>query len=82
VRPGLTGWLEYTRIGRDRIDIAWHVPGFHETGSWTIEPCGVGTLAHHRFQHTGPLASALRHAYREVAALRLQRLAHAIDHAG
>jgi len=27
VRPGLTGWLEYTRIGRDRIDMAWHVPG-------------------------------------------------------
>jgi hypothetical protein len=82
VRPGLTGWLEYTRIGRDRIDIAWHVPGFDETGSWTIESSGGGTLVHHRFQHTGPLASALRHAYRGVAALRLQRLARAIDPAG
>jgi hypothetical protein len=75
VRPGLTGWLEYTRIGRDRI-------GFDETGSWTIESSGGGTLVHHRFQHTGPLASALRHAYRGVAALRLQRLARAIDPAG
>jgi hypothetical protein len=82
VRPGLTGSLEYTRIGHDRIDIAWHVPGFHETGSWTIEPSGGGTLAHHRFQHTGPLASALRHAYRGVAALRLERLARAVDQAG
>jgi hypothetical protein len=82
VRPGLAGSLEYTLIGPDRIDIAWHVPGFHETGSWTIEPSGGGTLAHHRFQHTGPLASALRHAYRGVASLRLQRLARALDPAG
>lgn len=75
VRPGLTGSLEYTRIGPDRIDIAWHVPGFRETGSWTLEPEGALTLAHHWFEHTGPLASALRHAFQGVASLRLQRLA-------
>lgn len=81
VRPGLTGSLEYTRIGGDRIDIAWRVPGFQEMGSWTIEPTGAGTLVHHRFEHAGALASALRAAYRGVAALRLERLARAIDQA-
>lgn len=81
VRPSLTGSLEYTRIGRDRIDMTWDVPGFHETGSWTIERDDAGTLVQHRFEHTGPLASALRRAYRGVAPLRLQRLAHAIEHA-
>jgi uncharacterized protein YndB with AHSA1/START domain len=81
VRPGLTGSLEYTRVGLDRIDMAWDVPGFHETGWWTIQPDDAGTLVHHRFQHTGRLASALRRAYRGVAPLRLQRLARAVEHA-
>ncbi|MGH9248264.1 MAG: SRPBCC family protein [Acidimicrobiales bacterium] len=79
VRPGLSGSLEYTRIGPDRVDITWHVPGFRETGSWTLEPHGTGTLAHHQFEHTGPLASALRHAYQGVALLRLQRLAQQLQ---
>jgi hypothetical protein len=82
VRPGLTGWLEYTRIGRDRIDIAWHVPGSTRRVHGRSSPAAWERSRTTGFQHTGPLASALRHAYREVAALRLQRLAHAIDHAG
>lgn len=75
VRPGLTGVAEYTEISPNRIGLAWNVPGFHEVGSWTFEPRGAGTLARHEFQQSGPLATALRPAYRGVAGLRLQRLA-------
>jgi hypothetical protein len=79
VRPGLTGSLEYTSISTDRIEIAWQVTGFRETSSWTLEPHGPSTIARHEFEHAGPLASALRHAYQGVAALRLQRLAHEVE---
>lgn len=78
VRPGLTGTLKYTTITPDRIDIDWQVPGFSEQSSWTLEPTDASTRAHHEFSHTGPLAAALRSAYRGVAGLRLQRLAERI----
>ncbi|GAA3575238.1 hypothetical protein [Kribbella ginsengisoli] len=70
VRPGLTGWLEYTAISPTRIDITWQVPGFHEDGVWQIDQGRVT----HSFEHTGPLAAVLRPAYRGIATVRLQRL--------
>ncbi|GAA0934442.1 hypothetical protein GCM10009554_20410 [Kribbella koreensis] len=70
VRPGLTGWLEYTAISPTRIDITWQVPGFREVGVWEIDQSRVT----HSFEHTGPLAAVLRPAYRGIAAVRLQRL--------
>ena len=75
VRPGLTGNLVYDAIEPDRIEISWQVPGFHENGGWTLTPRGWSTVVRHTFTHAGPLAAALRHAYRGVAALRLARLA-------
>ena len=70
VRPGLSGWLEYTAITSDRVEITWQVPGFHELGIWSIEDGRVT----HSFEHTGPLAAVLRSAYRGIAAVRLERL--------
>lgn len=72
VRPGLSGWLEYTAIEPDHIEITWQVPGFHETGVWIIGPDNLVT---HSFKHTGPLAAVLRPAYRGIASVRLDRLA-------
>ncbi len=74
VRPGFTGTLAYDAIEPDRIEISWQVPGFHENGSWTLIPHGSSTVVRHTFTHSGPLAAALRPAYRGVAALRLTRL--------
>lgn len=71
VRPGLTGWLEYTTISPERIDITWQVPGFHEDGVWQIDQ----DMVTHSFEHTGALAAVLRSAYRGIAAVRLKRLA-------
>jgi hypothetical protein len=70
VRPGLTGWLEYTAITPQRLEITWQVPGFHEHGTWQLE----NGLVTHSFTHTGPLAAVLRPAYRGIAAVRLERL--------
>jgi hypothetical protein len=75
VRPGLTGHLEYTSIQADRIDLTWQVPGFHETSSWVLGPDGTVT---HSFEQSGPLAAVLRPAYRGIAAVRLDRLAHRV----
>ena len=79
VRPGLTGTLEYTTITPHLVEITWQVPGFRETGSWTVEQQGASTVVSHEFRHSGPLASALRRNYRGVAALRLQRLAQRLE---
>lgn len=70
VRPGLNGWLEYTAISPERIDITWQVPGFHEDGVWLIDQ----GLVTHSFEHHGALAAVLRSAYRGIAAVRLERL--------
>ena len=70
VRPGLTGWLEYTAITPERIEIIWQVPGFREQGVWLLHEGAVT----HSFEHAGPLAAVLRNAYRGIAAVRLERL--------
>jgi hypothetical protein len=70
VRPGLNGWLEYTAIAPDRIEMTWQVPGFRERGVWLLED----GLVTHSFEHAGPLAAVLRSAYRGIAAVRLERL--------
>jgi hypothetical protein len=75
VRPVFTGTLRYDAIEPGRIDMSWRVPGFHETGSWHLEPAGQGTIVRHSFSHRGPLARALSSAYRGVATLRITRLA-------
>jgi hypothetical protein len=75
VRPGLNGWLKYTDISANRVEITWQVPGFHEIGVWTIND----SVVTHSFEHTGPLAALLRSAYRGIAAVRLQRLAQRVQ---
>lgn len=75
VTGGLSGTWEYTYIDDTRIDTAWQVPGFRETGTWRLVPHGDGTMVTHEFSHEGPLARMLAHAYRGVAQLRLDRLA-------
>jgi hypothetical protein len=70
VRPGLSGWLEYTSISPERIEITWQVPGFHERGLWLLGD----DLVTHSFEHAGPLAAVLRSAYHGIAAVRLERL--------
>ncbi|MFI6680164.1 SRPBCC family protein [Kribbella sp. NPDC050470] len=72
VRPGLSGRLEYAVIEADRIELRWEVPGFRESGTWTI---GESGLVGHDFTQAGPLATLLRTAYRGIAAVRLDRLA-------
>lgn len=69
-KPGLSGWLEYTAISPERIEITWQVPGFHERGVWLLDK----GLVTHSFEHSGPLAAVLRPAYRGIAAVRLDRL--------
>ncbi len=66
----MSGWLEYTAISPQRIEITWQVPGFHEHGVWLLDS-GVVT---HSFEHNGPLAAVLRSAYRGIATVRLERL--------
>lgn len=73
VRPGLSGELHYTAVEPDRIEITWQVPGFREVGTWTIGPDSQVT---HTFEQTGPLATVLRPAYRNIATIRLARLAN------
>src|SRR5207247_4590674 len=75
VRPGLTGELQYTRIEPDRIEITWQVPGFREVGTWTITADSQVT---HTFEQTGPLATVLRPAYRNIATIRLARLTNRV----
>jgi len=75
VRPGLTGELQYTVIEPDRIEITWHVPGFREVGTWTVTADSQVT---HTFEQTGPLATVLRPAYRNIATIRLARLANRV----
>ena len=75
VRPGLAGELQYTVVEADRIEITWQVPGFREVGTWTIGPDRQVT---HTFEQSGPLATILRPAYRNVAAIRLARLANRV----
>lgn len=75
VRPGLSGHLEYTAIEADRVELSWQVPGFHETGSWVL---GADSTVTHSFEQSGPLAAVLRPAYRGIAAVRLDRLAHRV----
>lgn len=75
VRPGLRGSFRYRAIGEGRIETEWSVPGFREVAEWEIAAAGTGTIIRHRFGHSGPLAHALRHAFRGVAGLRLERLA-------
>jgi len=75
VRPGLTGELRYTVIEADRIEITWQVPGFREVGHWTLTTGGQVT---HTFEQTGPLATVLRPAYRNIATIRLARLANRV----
>ncbi len=75
VRPGLAGELQYTAVAADRIEITWQVPGFREVGIWTIGPDRQIT---HTFEQSGPLATVLRPAYRNVATIRLARLANRV----
>jgi hypothetical protein len=75
VRPGLTGELQYTVIEPDRIEITWQVPGFREVGTWTVTADSQVT---HTFEQTGPLATVLRPAYRNVATIRLARLTNRV----
>ncbi|GAA0571874.1 hypothetical protein HPO96_32380 [Kribbella sandramycini] len=75
VRPGLTGELQYTAVETDRIEITWQVPGFREVGVWSIGPESQVT---HTFEQTGPLATVLRPAYRNIATIRLARLANRV----
>ena len=75
VRPGLTGELQYVVIEPDRIEITWQVPGFREVGTWTMTADSKVT---HTFEQTGPLATVLRPAYRNIATIRLARLANRV----
>ena len=75
VRPGFVGELQYTVIEPDRIEITWQVPGFREVGTWTISPDSQVT---HTFEQSGPLATVLRPAYRNIATIRLARLANRV----
>jgi len=75
VRPGLTGELQYAVIEPDRIEITWQVPGFREVGTWTMTADSQVT---HTFEQTGPLATVLRPAYRNIATIRLARLANRV----
>ena len=75
VRPGFAGELVYTVVEVDRIEIVWHVPGFREISTWTISPDSQVT---HTFEQSGPLATVLRPAYRNIATIRLARLANRV----
>jgi hypothetical protein len=75
VRPGFAGELQYTAVEPDRIEISWQVPGFREVGTWTIGPDSRVT---HTFEQSGPLATVLRPAYRNIATIRLARLANRV----
>jgi uncharacterized protein YndB with AHSA1/START domain len=73
---GLPGSFAYEAIEPLTIRMTWRVPGFAEFSTWSMTPTGPSTSVRHTFVHSGPLASLLRRAYRGVADLRLDRLAH------
>jgi hypothetical protein len=75
VRPGLAGELQYTVVEADHIEIVWRAPGFHEVGTWRIGADGQVT---HTFEQSGPLATVLRPAYRNIATIRLARLTNRV----
>lgn len=75
VRPGFSGELQYTVVEADRVEIVWQVPGFREVGTWTI---GADSRVTHTFEQSGPLATVLRPAYRNIATIRLARLANRV----
>lgn len=75
VRPGFSGELQYTVVEQDRVEIVWHVSGFREVGTWTFDADGRVT---HTFEQSGPLATVLRPAYRNIATIRLARLANRV----
>lgn len=75
VRPGFAGELQYTAVEPDRIEIIWQVPGFREVGTWTIS---ADSRVTHTFEQSGPLATVLRPAYRNIATIRLARLANRV----
>jgi hypothetical protein len=75
VRPGFAGELQYTVVEPDRIEITWQVPGFREVGTWTI---AADSRVTHTFEQSGPLATVLRPAYRNIATIRLARLANRV----
>jgi len=79
VLGGLAGHFRYDRIDGHRIDTAWQVPGFRETGTWVLRPYDSRTVVTHAFTKTGALAKLLGTALRDVAGLRLERLARRVS---
>ncbi|WP_326600313.1 SRPBCC family protein [Streptomyces sp. NBC_01803] len=79
---GLPGHLTYDETGPRRVAMRWRMPGFAEDGTWQLQPGRQGVVVSHDFTHRGPLASLLEPAYREVAELRLERLARRVSGAG
>lgn len=74
VRTGSAGTFEYTAIRPHHVGMRWQIPGLVEDADWELSADGAGTLVTHHVRRTGPLAVVIRHADRDIALLRLQRL--------
>lgn len=76
---GLPGTLTYDHVSRDRVTMSIRIPGLTETGNWWLEQVPSGTRTTHEFQQTGALARLLEPATRDVATLRVDRLARRLE---
>ncbi|WP_100448860.1 SRPBCC family protein [Glycomyces xiaoerkulensis] len=72
---GLRGYLVYTLISPECIEMTLQVQGLREESYWLLEPSGDRTHVEHGFSHTGLLGRLLGPAFQGVAELRLDRLA-------
>lgn len=72
---GLRGYLVYTLISPECVEMTMQVQGLREEGYWLLEPSGDGTRVEHGFSHTGLLGHLLGPAFQGVAELRVDRLA-------
>lgn len=76
---GLPGMLTYEHVALDKVSIRIHIPGLTETSTWWLEAPPGGTRVTHELQQTGPLARLLEPGTRDVATLRLDRLARRLE---
>ena len=80
VRGFVRGELVYDAISEREVAITIRIPGMTERGTWALEQSQGGTTVTHAFTQSGMLAHLLESATRDVAGLRVARLAERVAH--
>lgn len=75
IRGVVPARIEFTTIGRHRVDYRMTALGNAEEGSWQLAPEPEGVRVTHAFTHSGAILSLMAPAFAEVAGWRTGRLA-------